>query len=232
MTTFVLIHGGWRGGWTYQKVARQLQSLGYVAYAPSLAGCGEHSHLMSGDITLGTHITDIENLLEFEDLTDVTLVGHSYGGMVITGVADRLPRRVSELVYLDAVVPSDGQSFIDVYPSARDAFYEGAADNRGLYMSPPPAIYFEGTPESQALADKLCKPFPLAGATEKLRLSGSDTSHIKRTYILAKWEANPYVDNRDRFENDKAWDFFNTDVGHDVMLNAPEYLVEILVRNH
>lgn len=233
MPTFVLVHGGWRGGWIYRRTADLLRSSGHTVFTPSLAGCGEHHHLLSGDITLSTHITDIVNLAEFEDLSSIILVGHSYGGMVITGVADQIPDRVSELVYVDAVVPTSGQSFLDVYPAMRDAFMAGAADNRGLFINPMPSAMFGDNEDDQPDIDRLCTPFPLAGATEKLLLSGRvDLASFKRTFVLAEgWEANPYLDNRERLTSDPSWDFFSIDCGHDIMLDEPQFLVDTLLRD-
>ncbi|WP_432975334.1 alpha/beta fold hydrolase [Dactylosporangium sp. CA-233914] len=232
MSTFVLVHGGWRGGWIYRRTADLLRSSGHRVFTPSLPGCGEHRHLLTGDISLSTHITDIVNLVECEDLSSVTLVGHSYGGMVITGVADRVPDRISELVYLDAVVPTSGQAFLDVYPVMRDSFMAAAAKNRGLFIDPVPSALFGDNEDDQPDIDRLCTPFPLGGATEKLTLSGRvDLASFKRTYVLAEgWEANPYRDNRERFANDPSWDFFSIDCGHDIMLNDPQFLVDTLLR--
>ncbi|MFA5884813.1 MAG: alpha/beta fold hydrolase [Acidimicrobiia bacterium] len=114
MATYVLVHGGGHGGWCYQKVARLLRAAGHEAYTPTLTGLGERSHLLSPAIDLDSHITDVVALLTFEDLRDVILVGHSYGGMVITGVADRASDRVGTVVSLDAANPVNGQSLVDV----------------------------------------------------------------------------------------------------------------------
>src|SRR5215469_2989589 len=114
MATYVLVHGGGHGGWCYRRVARLLRAAGHEVYAPSLTGLGERSHLLSPQVDLDTHIRDVTSLLHYEDLTDVILVGHSYGGMVITGIADRAADRVGRLVYLDAANPKNGQSLVDV----------------------------------------------------------------------------------------------------------------------
>ena len=108
------MHGGGHGGWCYQRVARILRSAGHDVYTPTLTGLGERSHLMRPGIDLDTHILDIVNVLHYEDLRDVILVGHSYGGMVITGAADRASDRVGRLVYLDAANPKNGESLVDV----------------------------------------------------------------------------------------------------------------------
>ena len=114
MATYVLVHGGGHGGWCYQRVARLLRSAGHEVYTPTLTGLGERSHLLSPDIDLDLHIRDVVAVLHYEDLDDVILVGHSYGGMVITGVADRAADRIGRVVYLDAANPENGQSLVDV----------------------------------------------------------------------------------------------------------------------
>src|SRR5262245_27253642 len=108
MATYVLVHGGAHGGWCYQRVARILRADGHEVYTPTLTGCGERAHLVSAEVDLETHIADVVAVLEYEDLEDVVLVGHSYGGMVITGVADRAPERIGRLVFLDAANPKNG----------------------------------------------------------------------------------------------------------------------------
>jgi pimeloyl-ACP methyl ester carboxylesterase len=127
MATYVLVHGGGHGGWCYQAVARLLRSEGHEVYAPSLTGLGERAHLFRCDVDLDCHIADIVNLLHSEDLHDVVLVGHSYGGMVITGAGDRAADRVGHLVYLDAATPANGQSLVDVAPEMMAA---ARADSR------------------------------------------------------------------------------------------------------
>src|SRR5215510_9964212 len=114
MATYVLVHGGGHGGWCYQRLARLLRAAGHEAYTPTLTGLGERSHLLRPGIDLDLHIRDITAVLHYDDLRDVILVGHSYGGMVITGVADRASDRVGRLVYLDAANPVNGQSLVDV----------------------------------------------------------------------------------------------------------------------
>ena len=118
MATFLVVHGAWAGGWFWKKMRPLLRKQGHELVTPTCTGIGERSHLAQPDVGLETHITDILNVLEFEDLTDVILVGHSYGGMVATGVADRAPDRISQVVYLDAFVPQDGESLLALLPEA------------------------------------------------------------------------------------------------------------------
>ena len=116
---FVLVHPAWFGGWCWRKVTPLLRDRGHEVYTPTLTGLGERAHLASREISLATHIEDVVNVLQFEDLHRVILIGNSSGGMVITGVADRVPKRIAQVVYLDAFVPGDGQSLVDLLPPDR-----------------------------------------------------------------------------------------------------------------
>ena len=106
--TFVIVHGAWGGGWAFREVDRLLRAEGHTVYRPTLTGQGERNHLANEAIDLDLHIQDVVNVILWEDLKDVVLVGHSYGGMVVTGVADRIPERIGCLVYLDALLPENG----------------------------------------------------------------------------------------------------------------------------
>src|SRR5215207_4523036 len=118
MSTYVLVHGAWGGSFGWRTVRSLLQQAGHAVFTPSLTGQGERSHLASPDVNLSTHIQDVYNAIWYEDLSDIILVGHSYGGMVVTGVADRMPERIKHLVYLDAFLPGDGQSLFDLTGNA------------------------------------------------------------------------------------------------------------------
>ena len=124
MTTFVLVHPAWFGGWCWRKVSPVLRARGHEVFAPTLTGLGERAHLASQKVGLEMHVEDVANVLEYEDLRQVILVGNSSGGMVITGVADRMPERIAHLVYLDAFVPEDGQSMLDIVPAERRPLME------------------------------------------------------------------------------------------------------------
>src|SRR5690349_6349785 len=117
MATFVLVHGAWHGGWCWRKLSPLLAAQGHEVFAPTLTGLGERSHLAGPEVGLAVHVQDVASLLEFEDLREVILVGHSYGGMVLAGVAGRAAERLSQLVYLDAYVPRHGQSMVDLVPA-------------------------------------------------------------------------------------------------------------------
>src|SRR4051812_14926460 len=115
MATFVLVHGGWDGAWAWRSIARELQMAGHEVFTPTLTGSGERVHLASPEIDLNTHILDVSNVLHYEKLEDIILVGYSYGGMVVTGVAEQMPERLRQIIYLDAFVPQNGLSVADFF---------------------------------------------------------------------------------------------------------------------
>src|SRR4051812_5893566 len=167
-TIFVLVHGAWSGGWCYARAAALLRSRGHTVFTPTLTGQGERAHLMSGAINLSTHIEDVLGVFKFERLSDVVLGGHSYGGMVITGVADRIAERVRALAYLDAFIPDDGQSLFDInIPANTQRFLAQAGASGGLSVPPPPAAYFGVNAADAATVDALATPHPLGCFTEK-----------------------------------------------------------------
>ena len=131
MATFVIVHGAWSGGHAWRWLRPLLQAAGHEVFTPALTGLGERSHLANAQIDLDTHVLDVVGVLEYEDLLQVVLVGHSYGGVVITGVADRVPERLAQLVYLDAEVPMDGQSEFDLLPPEERAVYQESARSKG-----------------------------------------------------------------------------------------------------
>jgi pimeloyl-ACP methyl ester carboxylesterase len=158
MATYVLVHGGARGGWCYGPVARILRSAGHDVHAPTLTGLGDRSHLLRPGIDLDTHIADVVAVLHYEDLRDVILVRHSYGGMVITGVADRAPDRVGDLVYLDAATPVDGQSLVDIAGPMMEA-----ARAQGRVVDGVELVLFPGT-----------EPLPHYGVTDPDHIAWMD----------------------------------------------------------
>lgn len=161
MATFVLVHGAWSGGWCYGRVAELLRADGHRVFTPTLTGQGERSHLLTGTVNLTTHISDVMNVLQYEGLDDVVLAGHSYGGMVITGVADRIADKISALVYLDAFLPEDGQSLFDInIPANTQRFVANAGEFGGLAVPPPPAAFFNVNAQDAARVDQLAGASP------------------------------------------------------------------------
>ncbi len=232
MTTFVLVHGAWHGGWCWKHVARRLRAQGHDVYAPTLTGLAERAHLLSRAVDLDTHVRDIVELLRYEELTDVVLCGHSYGGMVITGVADQAAERIRSLVYLDAFVPADGQSVFDLQRPERIATFREEAQTKGAgWLLPPvPAARFKVKPENQPWVDRQCTPHPLACFEQKLRLSGAYAGISRRSFIKAgAYVPSPFDAVLERLRNDKAWRVHSIPCGHDVMVDMPDELAAQLV---
>ena len=234
MATYVLVHGGGHGGWCYQRVARILQAAGHVVYAPTLSGLAERAHLLSPAIDLDTHITDVVELLFYEDLHDVILVGHSYGGMVITGIADRAADRVGRLVYLDAANPVNGQSLVDVAGPVIEAVRPmgEVVDGVELVLLPAPgaaAFYGVTDPDDLAWMDARLTGHPWSCFEQKLELTDEDALwaipqfHIVCTSTLAT--RDPELMDRARDEG-RLWDI---DTGHDLMITEPQAVADALI---
>jgi pimeloyl-ACP methyl ester carboxylesterase len=163
MTTFVLVHGSCHGGWCWKKVTPLLRKYGHDVYFPTLTGLGERSHLVSKDIDLYTHIRDVTQVLECEDLNEVILVGHSYGGLVIGGVAERIPERIKRLVYLDAYIPQDNKSAFDIEPGLETIYQERALKERGrewLVASYEPKVWGVTNPNDISWMEIRLSPMP------------------------------------------------------------------------
>ena len=231
-TTFVLIHGAWGGGWNYQRVAEALRARGHIVYAPSLTGCGERVHLLDGPINLSTHIQDVLNLFKYESIERAVLVGHSYGGMVITGAADRISEKISALVYLDAFLPENGQSIWDINIPVNTARYLASAGDAGGYVVPsPPASFWNLNANDVPLYEKLTGPHPVACFTERVTLSGAGGAIKKRIYVWASELGRPSVFKQfyERCKGDAAWQTHELPCGHEVMMDMPEKTLEILL---
>lgn len=170
MATVVLVHGGWASGVVWRQLAPRLRKAGHEVYAPTLTGIGERKHLLNRKINLDTHIQDVIGVIDDEDLSDIVLVGHSYGGMVISGVADRVPERVASLVYLDAFVPENGQSLFSALPSDRRLTTVPGED--WLVAPIPSAGFGLKRPEVIALWESKSAPHPLATLTQPVQLTG------------------------------------------------------------
>ena len=233
MATFVLVHGGAHGGWCYQRVARLLQAEGHAVYAPTMTGVGERAHLVSAEVDLDLHIRDIVAVLHAEDLHDVILVGHSYGGMVITGVADRVPDRVGKLVYLDAANPGNGQSLADIAAPLMDAAYQSmrVVDGVELVLFPgtePMPNYGVTDPDDIAWMAERLTPHPWKCFTQPLVLTNEGAIaaipqfHIVCTSTLAF--RDPALMDPARAEG-RLWD---VDTGHDLMISEPTATADAL----
>jgi pimeloyl-ACP methyl ester carboxylesterase len=233
--TFVLVHGGGHGGWCWGRVAPLLRAAGHEVHTPTLTGLGERSHLLSPEVSLETHVADVANVLAYEDLTDVVLVGHSYGGLVITGVADRAPERVGHLVSLDAAIPRDGECLADSSPGVR-RFAEAdmrLVDGVFLVLWPGPiakALYGVVDPADLAWMEPRLTPHPYRTFTDPLVLRNeAAVAAIPRTIINCPGTlAVRPPETLDRwFAAERVWAL---DTGHDTMITAPAATAELLLR--
>ena len=231
MSTFVLIHGAWHGSWCWKRVRKALQDQGHQVFTPTLTGLADRSHLLSPAVNLDTHIDDVVNLIRWEELSDVVLCGHSYAGAVISGVADRIPDRIRALVYLDAFLPEDGQSLLDLLPEGqRQQQLDGVkAAGEGWKLPPIPGEFFHVNAQDLAWMNAQCTWQPLATFQQKLCLTGAGRSVRNMTYVLATgYDHSPFPPF---FEKAKAsgWKTLSVPCGHDVMLDMPAELTQILI---
>lgn len=221
--SFVLVHGAWHGGWCWRRVADRLTAKGHYVLTPALSGVGERSHLKPEDIDLTTHVNDVVGEIKWRDLNDIVLVGHSYAGMVITGVAEQLHERIGAIVYLDAFLPGDGQSLANF--SSRSSWPEPATP-------PPPASVFHVNPNDVAWVNSKLTAHPTGCFTEKLRVTGAYQLIPKKLYIRAPLFTMKAFDGAlERCRADLAWQTATImGSGHDVMIDQPAELTAILER--
>ena len=211
-------------------MARLLRAAGHEVYTPTLTGMGERAHLASHAINLDTHIRDIVNVFEYEDLTHAVLCGHSYGGVVITGVAAEIPERIGSLVYLDAFVPTSGQSFFDVVdPQITRAFLDLAAKNDGA-VPPISAAAFNVNKADAAWVDAMCVPQSLASFAQAVRVGVEGLKVSRRTYVFASANGmETFQPIYERLSPNPDWTVHSVACGHDVMLDNPAELTELLL---
>lgn len=233
MANYLLVHGAWHGGWCWKHVARLLRATGHEVFTPTLTGLGEREHLINADVGLDTHIQDVLGVLEYEDLHDVVLVGHSYGGMVIAGVAEKAAERIAHLVYLDAFVPEDGKSLTDYQPPEVLQMFKDSsqAEGEGYKLPSFPAEVFGITSEEDlAWVRPRLNLHPLKTKLDAVRLTNPKAGEVPRTYIYCNNPAvGPFGQFADRLRDDAAWQYLEMATGHDAMITEPEKLSEILL---
>ena len=232
MATFVIAHGAWSAAWAWKKMRAPMRALGHELITPTHTGLGERWHLSSPAVTLDTHIQDHLGVLETEDLRDVILVGHSYGGMVATGVADRARDRISQLVYLDAFVPCDGQCAFDLQPPEHRARVLASVDRDGdgWLISPNP-------PPPDTSADDLAwmlprrRPQPLATFSTPLALARGDTD-LPRSYIFCArvGPGDAFRRFATRAKSEPGWRSFELDASHNPHITMPDELAALFDR--
>ena len=228
--TFVLVHGAWHGGWCWRRVADLLEQGGNKVFTPTLTGLGERSHLLRAGINVSTHITDVVNVLKWERLSDVVLCGHSYGGLVVSGVAEQMAKAIGSIVFLDAFLPENGDSMEQLTSQAVRDTLKIATERGELAVPARKAAAFLVNEKDQAWVDAMCGPQPIGTMTEKMALTGARERIAKKAYIRAAAYPNPGFDKAyARVKADRAWRSYEVPCGHDVMVDMPERLAEILL---
>ena len=228
MSVFVLVHGAWHGGWCWRYVRPLLK--GHEVFAPSLTGLGERRHLAGPGVDLDTHISDIVSILEREDLRDVILVGHSYGGMVVTGAADRAPERIGRLVYLDAFVPENGKCTLDYVVPERAARMREEGEKVGSVTPPPLSLWGLTRPEHIDFVKPREVRHPYRTMSQPIRLKNEAAlKRLPKTFVYCSSPATGSFDAfAAKYRNDPAWKFFELATGHDAMILMPERVAQIL----
>jgi len=230
MATFLIAHGAWSAAWAWKKMRPLLQAWGHVLFTPTYTGLGERAHLASREIGLQTHIADVLGTLEFEDLRDVVLVGHSYGGMVATGVADRARARLRRLVYLDAFVPRDGQSLLDLLPpDVRERMREAARTVGEGWRVPPNPVPPDTSEADLAWLMPRRVMHPLRTFEEPIRLTAPEGA-VSRAYVYCTRIApgdvfGPFAE---RARREAGWEYLELDASHSPNVTAPETLAVLL----
>lgn len=223
MATFVLVHGAWAGGWAWMRVADRLVSRGHRVFAPTLSGLGERSHLAGSSISLTTHINDVVNEIRWKDLTDLVLVGHSYGGFVITGVVEKIAEHIRSIVYVDAFIPSDGQAFADLAPEWNlppDALIPAQPAVEGDYRDDADRIWVNAK----------ATPQPAGTFSERARISGAYHAIAKKAYVHATvW--GPPSNKVAELCADPDWRVHEIACGHDIPIEMPDELTDILEKS-
>jgi pimeloyl-ACP methyl ester carboxylesterase len=232
-SAFVLVHGAWHGGWCWHRVADRLRQAGHRAFTPTLTGVGERRHLLSPAVDAETHIRDILGLLEAEELQDVVLVGHSYAGIVISGAAARARERLRKLVYLDALLLEDGQSWAEAFPpEVAEARRKAAVINNGVktILPPDPAIYGFADAADTEWVRRRMTPHPFAPFEQKMRWGGPLGSGLPRLYVDCTQPALAILGTmKDRYRGRPDWPFVEMNTGHDAMISAPADLARLLI---
>ncbi|OFX06463.1 MAG: esterase [Alphaproteobacteria bacterium RIFCSPHIGHO2_12_FULL_66_14] len=232
MATIVLAHGAWSAAWAWKKMRPRLRAAGHDFFSPTYTGLGERAHLARPEIDLSTHIQDVLAVLEMEDLTDVTLLGHSYGGMVATGVADKARSRIARVVYIDAFAPKDGQSLFDlVGPKAEGNMRAGAAKDGDGWRLPVNPMPPDTAPEDVAWAGPRRRPQPIRTFEQKLQLDSKEPPP-PRHYIYAtrNGPGDPFRQFSERAKSEAGWKSYEIDASHNPHITCPDVLMALLTR--
>jgi pimeloyl-ACP methyl ester carboxylesterase len=230
VATFVVAHGAWSAAWAWTKMRPLLRAAGHEFWTPTYSGLGERAHLASPAIDLDTHIRDVLGVLEMEDLRDVVLIGHSYGGMVATGVADRARPRIAQLTYLDAFVPRDGESLLDLQPAeVRERMRELARSAGEGWRLPPNPMPADTPAADVAWAAGRRLPQPIKTFEQALRLDGN-VQPPPRSYIYCRriGPTDVFRQFAERAQRESGWRYFEIDSSHNPHITAPQELAALL----
>jgi pimeloyl-ACP methyl ester carboxylesterase len=225
--TFVLVHGAWHGGWCWRRVADNLERQGHKVFSPTLTGVGERSHLLSRDINLDTHITDVVNLFKWEDLDKVVLCAHSYGGWVVSGAVEMVQAQVSALVFVDAHLPEDGQQGSDISNGREEIL--AAAAHGDISRPRKSAAYFRVNEKDRDWVDSKLTAQPIGVSLQPIRLTGARDAVPRKAYVRATDFPSDPFDNALTKARDRGWRTYDVPSGHDVMIDAPESLAHIFM---
>jgi pimeloyl-ACP methyl ester carboxylesterase len=228
---FVLVHGAWHGGWCWARVRDQLHALGHRAFTPTLTGLGDRHHLMSEDLRLDTHIADVANLIHWEDLDRVVLVGHSYAGWIISGVAEKALPRLASIVFLDALMPEDGQDMLNNGPpNAPASIAEAQAAGKISRPAPPAETFKVMRPEDEAWVDAKMTEHPIGVSMSPIHLTGARDQVPNKTFVRSTLFNSPmFLALSGKLTATPGWTTYDVPCGHDIMIDMPERLVEILL---
>ncbi len=226
MAEIVVAHGAWSAGWAWKKMRPLMAARGHRLWTPTYTGLGERSHLAGPEVDLETQITDVVQVLRMEDLADVVLVGHSYGGMVATGVADRAPERLQRVIYIDAFVPEDGDSLASLTGQTPDAMRAAAEDG---WKAAPRALPPDTPREDLRWISERRMTHPVACFTQPIRLTGAG-AHLPRHYIYAlrKDERDTFGRFHQRARTTPGWTAHEIDASHNPHITCPELLAGLL----
>jgi pimeloyl-ACP methyl ester carboxylesterase len=226
--TVLVCHGAWGGGWSWKKMHPLMRDAGYRLMTPSYTGLGERAHLANPSVDLETHIQDILNVIRYEDLRDIILLGHSYGGMVATGVADRAGDKITQLIYLDAFVPRDGQSLFDLNEADRQRMRDLAKSGDGWRVPPNPTAPDTPPADLEWLAARRVG-MPIKCFEQKLKLQNGERMP-PRSYVYCRRTApaDPFGQFARRAKSEPGWRYFEIDASHSPGVTAPEALMALL----
>lgn len=231
--TFVLVHGAFHGGWCWNRVTPLLQAAGHRVFTPTLTGLGERKHLLSASVDVNTSVIDVANVIEAEELTNVYLVGHSFGGASLVGVADRMPQKLAKLIFLDAGIPESGLSSFDRFTQAqRDGYINLANQTSGGLSIPAPdaSLFGVSNPQDLAFVNRRMTPQPLKAFSTALTYTSALGNGVPTIFVRCTQPALATIDSSAALaKRQPGWQYLELATGHDAMITAPKALADLLL---